>query len=180
VTKINRKGFGHACWPPLPACSLNQTFADSGIPLDSDRSESALGANDDIRTCAVDYGFDLCLLGLGHSELVKRLLEIIEKGFPLCRRDHEISVRLLHGATRVLLGSAGSPAEHFRNEVFEACRGNAMMGFVYPRVRIQAGIDHDTVDKIIDNGGDAVDTAKALVKAGRILSHYRPSSFEGT
>jgi hypothetical protein len=42
VTKINRKGFGHACWPPSPACSLNQTFADSGIPLDSDRSESAL------------------------------------------------------------------------------------------------------------------------------------------
>jgi hypothetical protein len=27
---------------PSPACSLNQTFADSGIPLDSARSETAL------------------------------------------------------------------------------------------------------------------------------------------
>ena len=30
--------------PARRACSLNQTFADSGIPLDSDRSESALDA----------------------------------------------------------------------------------------------------------------------------------------
>jgi hypothetical protein len=33
---------GHACWPPPPACSLNHSQADSGIPLDSTRSEFAL------------------------------------------------------------------------------------------------------------------------------------------
>ena len=30
--------------------------------------------NDDISPCAGDYGLDLCLLGLGHGELVKGLL----------------------------------------------------------------------------------------------------------
>jgi hypothetical protein len=47
-----------------------------------------------------EWPFDLCLLGLGHSELVKRLLEI-EKGVPL-RRDHEMLVRVLHGAARII------------------------------------------------------------------------------
>src|SRR5262249_30471204 len=103
-----------------------------------------------------DYGFNLCLLRFSHSELVERLLEIIEKGLPLGRRDHKILVRVLHGAAGVLLRSTGSPAEHFRNEVFEACRGNAMMGLVYLWVRVQAGIDHDPIDKVIDHGGDAV------------------------
>jgi hypothetical protein len=42
LPKIVRKGFGHACWPPAPACSLNQTNADSGIPFDSIGSENAL------------------------------------------------------------------------------------------------------------------------------------------
>jgi hypothetical protein len=34
-----------------------------------------------------------------------------------------------------------------------------MMGLVYPWVRIEAGIDHDPVNKVVDHGGDAVDTA---------------------
>jgi len=123
------------------------------------RNRRHASLDNDIGPCAVDYGFDLSLLGLGHSELVKRLLEIIEKGLPLCRRDHKILVRVLHGAAGVLLRSAGSPAEHFRNEVFEARRRNAMMGLVYPWVRIEAGIDHDPVNKVVDHGGDAVDTA---------------------
>jgi hypothetical protein len=130
--------------------------------------------DDDVSPCAVDYGFNLGLLGLRHSELVERLLKIIEKGLPLGRRDHKIVVRVLHGAAGVLLRSTGSPAEHFRNKVFEACRRNAMMGLVYPWVRVQAGIDHDPVDKVIDHGGDAIDTAKSLVKAGRILGRLWP------
>jgi hypothetical protein len=36
--------------------------------------------DDDISPSARHYGFDLFLLGLGHSELVKGLLEIIKKG----------------------------------------------------------------------------------------------------
>src|SRR5262245_20461260 len=71
-----------------------------------------------------------------------------------------------------LCGPPAASAEHFRNEVFEACRGNAMMGLVYPWVRVQAGIDHDPVNKVIDHGGDAIDTAKSLVKAGRILGRH--------
>jgi hypothetical protein len=31
-----------------------------------------------------------------------------------------------------------------------------MMGFVYLWVRIQAGIDHDPVDEVIDYRGDAI------------------------
>src|SRR5215471_4175238 len=48
-----------------------------------------------------------------------------------------------------------------------------MMGLVHLRVRIQAWINHDPVDEIIHDGGDAVDTAEALIKAGRILSSHR-------
>ena len=33
LTQVNRQRFAHACRPPSPACSLNQTFADLGIPI---------------------------------------------------------------------------------------------------------------------------------------------------
>jgi hypothetical protein len=122
--------------------------------------------NDDISPSAGDYGLDLRLLGRrGHCELVKGLLKIVEKGLPLCRRYHEMLVRLLHGTACVLLRPAGGPADHFRDEVLKACRGNAVMRLVYPWVCIQAGIDHDPVDEVIYNGSDAVDTAEAVVKA---------------
>ena len=129
----------NACIVPFPE-------ADADASLD-----------DDICPVCCRLWLYLGLFGLRHSELVERLLEIIEESLPLGRRDHKIFVRVLHGAASVLLRSAGSPAEHFRNEVFEACRRNAMMGLVYPWVRVQAGIDHDPVDKVIDHGGDAVE-----------------------
>ena len=47
-----------------------------------------------------------------------------------------------------------------------------MMGLIYPWVRIQARIGHDAVDEVIRNGGDAVDTAEPLVKAGRIRTGH--------
>jgi hypothetical protein len=43
--------------------------------------------NDNIASGAGDDSLDLGLLGLGHSELVKSLLKIVEKGFPFCCRD---------------------------------------------------------------------------------------------
>src|SRR5262245_36756802 len=43
--------------------------------------------DNDINPCAADNGFDLCLFGLWHSELVECLLEIVEKGLPLGRRE---------------------------------------------------------------------------------------------
>ncbi|MGB6390038.1 MAG: cupin domain-containing protein, partial [Methyloceanibacter sp.] len=62
--KISGKGFGHACWPPSPACSLNQTRRTLGTPNDSVRPESALG-----------------LVQLGeHTDLSAGLLSKIERG----------------------------------------------------------------------------------------------------
>ena len=52
--------------------------------------------NDNIGSCAGNDSFDLRLLGLGHSELVKSLLKIVEEGFPLCCGDHQILVGVLH------------------------------------------------------------------------------------
>jgi len=127
---------------------------------------TATPLNDDVGSSAGDYSLDLRLLGLGHSELVK-----VEKGFPLCRCYHEMLVRLLHGAARVLLRPAGGPADHFRDEILEAWRGNAMVGLVYFRVRIQTWFDHDPVDEIIHYSGDAVDTAEAVLKAS-LHSHW--------
>jgi hypothetical protein len=72
--------------------------------------------NDNIGSCAGNDSFDLRLLGLGHSELVKSLLKIVEEGFPLCCGDHQILVGVLHRAARVLLRPTGSPADHFRDE----------------------------------------------------------------
>src|SRR5262249_34993925 len=51
-----------------------------------------------------------------------------------------------------------------------------MMGLVYLRVRVEAGIDHDRVDEVIDHRGNAVDTAEPLIKAASILGSHRPSS----
>jgi hypothetical protein len=105
-------------------------------------------SNDDVGPSAGDYSLDFGLLGLGHSELIKCLLQILEKGLPLCRRYHEMLVRLLHGAARVLLRSTSGPADHFRDKILEACRWNAMMSLVYLRICIEAGVDHDPVDEI--------------------------------
>src|SRR5262245_13580709 len=76
-------------------------------------------------------------------------------------------VRFLHGAACVFLRSAGGPTKHLRDEIFEACWWNTMMGLIYPWVCVEAGIDHDPVDEVIEHRGDAVDTAEPFVKAGR-------------
>jgi len=66
--------------------------------------------NDDISPSAGDYGLDLRLLGRGHCELVKGLLKIVEKCLPLCRRYHEMLVRLLHGARERAAAGRGAVA----------------------------------------------------------------------
>src|SRR5262249_8714912 len=49
---------------------------------------------------------------------------------------------------------------------------------VYFWVCIQAGINHDPVDEIINHGGDAIDTAEPIVQGGCVLhSHLCSSSF---
>ena len=131
------KIFHHAPQPAAPNPDAAVRQARRVLRSRALRRPCAL--DDDISPCAGDYGLDLCLFGLGHSELVKGLLEIVEKGLPLGRSDHQILVRVLHGTAGVLLRPTSSPADHFSDEVFEACRGNTMMGFIYPWVCIQAG-----------------------------------------
>src|SRR5260370_1253558 len=84
--------------------------------------------DDDISPCAGDYGLDLCLFGLGHGKLVKGLLEIVEKGLPLGRSNHQILVRVLHGTAGVLLRPTRSPANHFCDEV-----ALSTLGFAFRR-----------------------------------------------
>ena len=40
-----------------------------------------------------------------------------------------------------------------------------MMGLVYPWICIQSGIRHNTVDEVIDDSSDAIDTTESFVKA---------------
>jgi hypothetical protein len=41
-----------------------------------------------------------------------------------------------------------------------------MVRFIDPGIRVQSRVDHDAVNEVIDDGGDGVDAAKALVKCG--------------
>src|SRR4029077_11285669 len=82
-------------------------------------------------------------------------------------------MRLLHGAACVFLRPTSGPTQHLRDEIFEACRGDAMMRLIYPWVCVEAGIDHDPVDEVIDHCGDAIDTAESFVKAERRRCRFR-------
>ena len=129
-------------------------FAGTPTPLD-----------DDISPRAGHDSLDLSLFGLGYSELIERFLEIVHKGVPLFRGDHEMLMRVLHRTAGKLLRTASRPAKHFRDEVFEAWRRNTMVGLVYPWVCIQARINHDPVDEIIHHRRDAVDAITTLFSA---------------
>jgi hypothetical protein len=41
-----------------------------------------------------------------------------------------------------------------------------MVRFIHAGIRVQSRVDHDAVNEVIDNSGDGVDAAKALVKCG--------------
>ena len=47
-----------------------------------------------------------------------------------------------------------------------------MVRLVYPRIRIQAWIDHNPVNEVINHDGDGVDTAEPVVKTRRILCSH--------
>jgi hypothetical protein len=47
-----------------------------------------------------------------------------------------------------------------------------MVSFINPWICVQAGIDHDSVNEVVHYRGDAVDTAKSLVKAGITCGSY--------
>jgi hypothetical protein len=48
-----------------------------------------------------------------------------------------------------------------------------MMSLVYLGICIQAGVDHDAVDEIINYAGDAVNTAQPIVKTRQALCGHR-------
>ena len=50
------------------------------------------GCDDNGFPCAFYDGKQLCLLRLGHVELVERLLKVIEKGLPLLGSDQQILI----------------------------------------------------------------------------------------
>jgi hypothetical protein len=43
---------------------------------------------------------------------------------------------------------------------------SAMVRFIDPGICVQSGVDHDSVDEVFNDRGDAVDAAEALVKCG--------------
>lgn len=47
-----------------------------------------------------------------------------------------------------------------------------MMRLVYPWIRIQAAIDHDPVDEVINDSGDAVDTAESVPVILRLRTQW--------
>jgi len=64
------------------------------------------------------------------------------------------------------LRATGGPADHFCDQVFESRRGHAMVRFIDPGICVQSGVDHDSVDEVFNDRGDAVDASEALVKCG--------------
>src|SRR5947208_9702619 len=78
-------------------------------------------------------------------------------------------VRALHVLAGVFLRTSGGPAQHLGNKVFEACRRYLVVRFVDQGIRVEPRVGYHTVDEVVYDGRDAVDTAEPLVKVGRIL-----------
>jgi len=75
-------------------------------------------------------------------------------------------MRLGHGASGVFLRAASGPADHFRDQVFESRPEHAMVRFIHQGIRVQSRVGHDAVNEVIDDRGDGVDAAEALVECG--------------
>jgi hypothetical protein len=48
-----------------------------------------------------------------------------------------------------------------------------MVRFIDPGFRVQSRVDHDAVNEVIDNSGNGVDAAEALVKCGGLWHRIR-------
>src|SRR2546428_2497411 len=140
-------------------------------------------AGDDVSVRALHDRYELGLLCGGNLELVESLLEVVEKGIPLLRRDLEVTMRVGHGAPGILLRPPTGPAHHFRHQVLEAGRWKPVVGFVDERIGVEARIDHDAIDEIVHDRCNAVDTTEPFVErllwllgghASSFRSRYRP------
>jgi hypothetical protein len=133
-----------------------------------DRSVRLLFANHDVAIGAVNDCFQLRLFRSGDAELVECLLKIVHERFPFLGRDVQVLMRFTHRASGIFLRAACGPADHFGNQILEACWGHSMMRFVHGRIGVQAGIGHDATDKIIDHGRDAIDPTETFIE-GRLI-----------
>ena len=70
-------------------------------------------------------------------------------------------------------GASGDPADHFRDEVLNP-GGGTRWCLIDAGIRVQSRVDHNAINKIIDDDGNGVDATEALVKCwGSGISNYR-------
>src|SRR5258708_7260078 len=81
-----------------------------------------------------------------------------------------MGMRVRHRLTCVFLRTAGSPADHLRDQVLEARRRYAMVRFVYQGIGSQSRVDHDSVNEVVHHGSDAIHATKSVVERG--LFHW--------
>jgi hypothetical protein len=106
------------------------------------------------------------MIGGHQGRSAKPGLELPALGQSFAGGDFHVFVRFVHGASGVFLRAAAGPADHFRDQVFESWRGHTMVRFINPGIHVQSRVNHDAVNEVVDDGGDGVDAAEALVKCG--------------
>ena len=83
---------------------------------------------------------------------------------PFFGRNVQVFMRLTHRAPGIFLRPAARPANHLGNEIFETGCRYFVVGFVHSWVSVQAGIVHDAINQIVDDAGNAVNSAEAFVE----------------
>src|SRR5438093_6369925 len=71
---------------------------------------------------------------------------------------------IAHGPAGILLRATRGPGEHFSHQELEPGWRHAMVRFVHARIRVQARVDHDAVDQVVDDGRDVIDAAQPIVE----------------
>src|SRR5258705_5225845 len=91
---------------------------------------------------------------------------VVHERAPLARCDAKVPVRALHVLAGVFLRTSGSPAQHLGDQVFEACRRYLVVRVIDQGIGVEPRVGHHTVDEVVYDGRDAIDTAEPLVKVG--------------
>jgi len=71
---------------------------------------------------------------------------------------------------RPFLRPARGPADHLRDQILKTRRGHPMVRFVHQRIGVQSRVCHDSVDKFVHHGGDAVDASKSRKERAFLLT----------
>src|SRR5437763_5824187 len=91
-------------------------------------------------------------------------MQIFQQVLPLLMGNHDNPMGIAHGPAGVLLRATRGPGEHFSHQELEPGWRHAMVRFVHARIRVQAGVDHDVVDQVVDDGRDVIDDAQPIVE----------------